>query len=300
MEILGETALHLPVTADCDLPHISTQPSRTRSGRRRLIDLYEREYTIVPADRPDRRRTAHGLRYQVYCIENAFEDAATHPDCLEADEFDGHAVQHLLQRRSDGAAIGTVRLILPVDDGRPGGLLDCLPFNRLARQVVPRLDLLLPLDRMAEVSRFCISKELRRRRDGSPADGQEARQGLALARYATLGLIRGLIGASIDRGITHWCLVVEPALLRFLSGLGFHFEPLGPVVEYHGVRQPCHADLATLIQGVLRERPEVWEVITDDGRLLPPPGPVQERCAPRSRLRFHAPLPTGKVEFAAA
>jgi len=271
--------------------------------RQRLIDLYEREYSIVPADRPDRRRAAHGLRYQVYCVENAFENAAAHPDCMEADEFDGHAAQHLLQRLSDGAAIGTVRLILPVHSGRPGGLLDCLPFNRLARQVVPRLDLLLPLDRMAEVSRFCISKELRRRRDGGQKAG--AGQGFALARYATLGLIRGLIGSSIDHGITHWCLVVEPALLRFLGGLGFHFEPLGPVVEYHGVRQPCHADLATLIQGVLRERPDVWEVITDDGRLQPSqapvPGPVHGPVpAPHSRLHFRTPLPARKAEFAVA
>ena len=138
LNISVETALHLPVTAERTLPP-ALKPSQPRLVRQRLIDLYEREYSIVPADRPDRRRAAHGLRYQVYCVENAFENAAAHPDCMEADEFDGHAAQHLLQRLSDGAAIGTVRLILPVHSGRPGGLLDCLPFNRLARQVVPRM-----------------------------------------------------------------------------------------------------------------------------------------------------------------
>lgn len=233
-----------------------------RTARERLIDLYESEYRILQADVPERRRAAHGLRYQVYCVENQFEDAATHPDGMEADEFDGHAVQYLLERRSDGAAIGTVRLILPVRDR----LADCLPFSRLCRRVVPRLDLLLPLDRMAEVSRFCISKELRRRPDSRTSQSRAA----ALSRYATLGLIRGLVTASLEHDIRHWCLVVEPALLRFLGSLGLQFDTLGPVIEYHGRRQPCHADLATLLEGVRQRRPEVWEVITDDGRLVPP------------------------------
>ena len=252
-------------------------PAERRPGRKRLIDLYESEYVVLPADRPERQRAAHGLRYQVYCVENQFENAATHPDCMEADEFDGHAVQHLLQRRSDGAAIGTVRLILPVEDR----LADCLPFSRLCRRVAPRLDLLLPLDRMAEVSRFCISKQLRRRSDGRAAQSRAA----ALSRYATLGLIRGLVAASLERGVGHWCLVVEPALLRFLASLGLHFEPLVPVIDYHGRRQPCHADLATLIEGVRLHRPDVWEVITDDGRLVPQPL-RHEPQADRRRLRF--------------
>lgn len=237
---------------------------------------------MVPADRPDRRRAVHGLRYQVYCVENAFEDAATHPDGLEADEFDGHAVHHLLQRRCDGAAIGTVRLILPVENR----LKDCLPFSRLCQAVAPRLDLLLPLAQMAEVSRFCISKELRRRPGGPTVPGLRA----ALSRYATLGLIRGLIAASLERGVGHWCLVVEPPLLRFLAGLGLHFEPLGPLVDYHGLRQPCHANLATLIEGVRAHRPDVWEVITDDGRLVPSLAPSPAQAAIRRRLAFRTPL----------
>jgi N-acyl amino acid synthase of PEP-CTERM/exosortase system len=234
--------------------------------RQRLIDLYEREYVVLAADRAERRRAAHRLRYQVYCLENPFEESAAYPDGLECDEFDDHAVQSLLQRRVDGAAIGTVRLILPVE-GRAG---DSLPFQRLCRPIVPLLDLLLPVDTMAEVSRFCISKELRRRPPTQGSGAEPARRIASLSRYATLGLIRSLVENSIDHGVTHWCLVVEPALMRFLASLGLQFHPLGPLVEHHGLRQPCHADLATLLGGVREQRPEVWEVITDDGRLAVP------------------------------
>ncbi len=242
--------------------------------RRRLIDLYDHEYLVLAADRAERRRAAHRLRYQVYCLENPFEDQSQHPDGLEQDEFDDQSVQSLLQRRSDGAAIGTVRLILPDPTNLRGGL----PFHRLCRPLVPLIDLLLPVNSMAEVSRFCISKELRRQKAGSgPSQA-------TLSRYATLGLIRSLVEASIENEITHWCMVVEPALLRFLATLGLKFYPLGPVVEHHGLRQPCHADLAMLLQGVRERRREVWEVITDDGRLMPAPSAVGAGTDPQAML----------------
>lgn len=245
-------------------PNVSTTcddetSSISRAERTRLIDAYDREYLVLPADRIERRRAAHRLRYQVYCLENPFEDRSEHPDGLEEDEFDDHAVQSLLQRRADGTVIGTVRLILP----DPGDVRGVLPFHRLCRPRVPLVDLLLPVGSMAEVSRFCISKELRRQRPGASAS--------TLARYATLGLIRSLLENSIDNEISHWCMVVEPALLRFLSALGLQFYPLGPLVDHHGRRQPCHADLTILLNGVRERRREVWEVITDDGRLVPPP-----------------------------
>lgn len=248
-------------------PAAAKLESAATSERERLFDLYRRAYEILPVNSDCRRRAAHRLRYQVYCLENPFESAAEHPDGLEIDEFDDHAVQTLLRRRSDRAIIGGVRLILPVDDHVSGGL----PFLRLCQPRVPFLDLMLPLNRTAEVSRFCISKELRRRASGKA----EA----PLARYATLGLIRSLVASSLDNGITHWCLVVEPALLRFLAILGLRFNPLGQPVEHHGLRQPCYAELATLLEGVRTLRPEVWEVITDEGRLAPLAGPeVSDPC----------------------
>ena len=214
---------------------------------------------MLPVNNARRRLAAHRLRYQVYCRENPFERAADHPDGLERDEFDGHAVQSLLRRRSDHAIIGAVRLILPEIEHGAGGL----PFLRLCRPLVPFLDMMLPVQSLAEVSRFCISRELRHRAGG----GADA----TLARYATLGLIRSLVEASIDNGVSHWCLVVEPALLRFLAILGLKFHAVGPLVEHHGRRQPCHADLAMLLDGVRARRPDVWEVITDAGRLAPRP-----------------------------
>jgi N-acyl amino acid synthase of PEP-CTERM/exosortase system len=58
-------------------------------------------------------RAAQRLRYQVYCVEKQFEDAAAHSSKLEIDEFDSHAVHGLLVHRTTGIELGTVRLVLP-------------------------------------------------------------------------------------------------------------------------------------------------------------------------------------------
>jgi N-acyl amino acid synthase of PEP-CTERM/exosortase system len=71
--------------------------------------------------------------------------------------------------------------------------------------------------------------------------------------------------------MTHWAAVMEPALLRLLTRLGIHFNPLGPLVEYHGRRQPCWIELGVMLDRVHAERPDVWDVITEGGRLWPQP-----------------------------
>jgi N-acyl amino acid synthase of PEP-CTERM/exosortase system len=62
--------------------------------------------------------------------------------------------------------------------------------------------------------------------------------------------------------------VVEPALLRVLRNFGLVFTPVGPLVDHHGRRQPAAANLNELLATCRRLRPDVWSVITDDGKLL--------------------------------
>jgi N-acyl amino acid synthase of PEP-CTERM/exosortase system len=61
---------------------------------------------------------------------------------------------------------------------------------------------------------------------------------------------------------------MEPALLRLLSRFGIYFSPIGPMVNYHGMRQPCHTNVERLLERVHKERIDVWEIITDNGRLM--------------------------------
>lgn len=231
-----------------------------------LVDCYQAMFEALPATTPRLREAALRLRYQVYCIERGFEDAAAFPDGMESDEYDRDSVHGLLLHRVTGDVAGTVRLVLPRPDG------GCrLPIHSVCRGPAAELLNQLPSRRIAEISRFAVSRVARP--GASDSSGEAVDLGLGPQRrilpYITLGLIAHAVQATRAFGIEYICAVMEPGLLRLLSRFGIHFAPLGPLVEYHGIRQPCVAEIRELIARVEEERPDVWEVITDRGACLP-------------------------------
>lgn len=236
----------------------------------KLMDVYSKYFDVVRADTPELAREAFRLRYQVYCVENAFENPDEHPDGLETDEYDSHSVQSLLIHRASGMVAGCVRLILPEPNAPERGL----PIFSLCRD--PRLagDRLLPARSTAEISRFAISKAFRRRAED--VNGASAVPALPRSEerrvipHITLGLMKAVAWMSHEHGITHLCAVMEPALLRLISRFGLFFTPLGPLVSYHGQRQPCFAPVESLGEGVRNHRPDALELITEAGRYYSP------------------------------
>ena len=110
----------------------------------------------------------------------------------------------------------------------------------------------LPRLRIAEVSQFALSKQLRA---VSACSGSLAR----------LALVRGIVQLSACMRLTHWCALMEPKLLRLLGTSGIHFMPMAGLVEHHGLRQPSVVGLPEMLERVYREKPAVWEFITDGG-----------------------------------
>ena len=263
LENIGPAVSTNPFAAKPSRP-ATPQDSATRAAR----ELYRQYFDTVVVGDDDRelRDEAFRLRYQVYCIENPFEDPEDNPEGLERDEFDDRAVHCLLLHKRSRAWAGAVRLILPNKDD---------PAHSFALQDVCTDPMIgdpqrFPVERMAEVSRFCISKDFRKRQgdwlypqSNEPEDRQDERR---VVPNMTLGLIEGLVDMSLDNGIRYWCAVMERPLLRLLSRLGIHFENIGPLVNYHGRRQPCFIRLDSMLERVREERPDVWEILTDGGR----------------------------------
>ena len=245
----------------------------------RLIDAYNRYFEVMLVDdKPDLINEVYRLRYQVYCLEHPFEDPAQFPDQLERDIYDNRSHHSLLIHKPSGVIAGTVRLILPCAANPAGSL----PIDSVCHEPELNNSAQLPRASMAEVSRFAVSKSFRRRvgEAGSPtavteeslAAMEAARNDMAdrrLAPHITLGLIESLVAMSTKSGVTHWCSVMERALLRLLSRIGIYFENLGPQVEHHGRRQPCFIKLSTLLARVKEERFDVWEILTREGRIGP-------------------------------
>jgi N-acyl amino acid synthase of PEP-CTERM/exosortase system len=211
---------------------------------------YAEYFDIIRADSPALLDQAYLLRYQVYCLEHPFEIAAEHSDGRERDEDDDRSVHTLLVHRQTGVFAGTVRTILPLEvQRRP------LPIHRILASQNGGLTNRFPAHSTAEISRFAVSKEFRRRRGEErypdanvPGTAPAAPTERQMIPYITFGLIRGVVEVCREHGISHICAVMEPALIRILGRFGLEFQAIGNLVEFHGVRQPCVARIADLVE----------------------------------------------------
>jgi N-acyl amino acid synthase of PEP-CTERM/exosortase system len=247
-----------------------------------LFEVFHRHFSVIPANSPDLQDQAHAIRYQVYCVENAFEDPQQHPSGRERDHYDDRAIQSLVLHPESKHYIGAVRLIMADPDNHEAPF----PVEVRCQQsfVDPEALNFLPRHSVAEISRFAVSKGFKRsileygairETDNSivaDAKGEgafPALMGQQLLPLATLGLFAGIVRMSAENGITHWFAAMQPTLLRLLSRFGIYFQVLGPVVDYHGQRQPVIGVIDEVLAGIYRERRDVWELITDFGRIWP-------------------------------
>jgi len=204
------------------------------SGWQDFLSCYREHFEVVRASTPTLLDQVYRLRYQVYCVENAYEDPDRQPGGLETDIYDERSVHALLVHRGSEAVAGTVRVILPGTDQQSPPL----PINIVADSEQRELLRRLP-HCTAELSRFAVSKEFRQR----CADPEDRR----MLRYITIGLIRGALEMCRDNDIQYVCAVMERSLIRLLGRLGFVFDHLGGLIEYHGARQPCVAQVNQIV-----------------------------------------------------
>jgi N-acyl amino acid synthase of PEP-CTERM/exosortase system len=249
-------------------------------------------FEIVPAIAPSLREAAYRLRYQVYCVEHGFEDPRGR-DGLETDHYDDHSVHSLLVHRASGLVAGTVRLILPVQ--RRGTA--SLPIGSLCVDRRLRDPLVFPPERTAEISRFAVAKAFRRavRGEASDAHGRSGRRALSFhlsmaMPYITLGLMKAVGHMAARNGITHLCAIMTPAMLRLIGRLNISFEPLGPTVTSHGVRQPCFAEMDRLATIIPRDEVDFFRLKNKIG--------INRGSWPVASSRYQAPRdPDASAEF---
>src|SRR5579864_5647353 len=191
-------------------------------GGASLAAAYNEHFDVVHATTPALLDEAYRLRYQVYCVENPFENPAEHVDGRETDVDDDRSVHALLVHRRTGITAGTVRVILPVEKQlRP------LPIHRVTRS--PLLDE-MPHHEMGENSRFAVSKEFRCRLGenryadvGYTGHTSTYANERRVVPYITFGLIRGVLEICLEFRVRYICAVMEPPLIRLLARIGLVF-----------------------------------------------------------------------------
>ena len=221
---------------------------------------YDRHFDVIRAATPRLVREAYRLRYQVYCVEHPFEDPEQQVGACESDDYDDRSIHTLLLHRRTGEIAGTSRVILPNEPRfRP------LPMATLLQGSDRRRFDSFPVAHTAELSRFAVSKQFRRRLgeqrypDVGFGDAALIETERRLMPFISLGLIRGLFGICLEYGITHLAAVMEPPLIRILHRLGLDFTPIGGIVMHHGLRQPCIASLDDLIEHSRETDSIVWQ-----------------------------------------
>jgi len=143
---------------------------------------------MVPAISDELKVEVYKLRYQVYCIENKFENCVQYHDGLEFDDYDQRSVHYLIQHRKSGEYAATTRLILPnVDNPKKLFPLEqyCMIDNVAVMQSINRTHL-------AEISRFCVSKAFKKRKNEAytlAAIGSDRQEYFSLDEKRTFPLI---------------------------------------------------------------------------------------------------------------
>lgn len=234
-------------------------------------ESFNRYFEMVPAVSEALKNEVYRLRYQVYCAETAFLDCKRYHDGLEYDAYDDTAIHYLVRHRKSGIYAATTRLIVFNGDAQDR----LFPLEVHSRIDNPDLLQRLPRAKLAEVSRFCVSKEFKKRQAefgtltgvGINVEQAYTENERRSFPHITLALIAALIKISDDRDIHYWYAVMEPALLRFLSTLGIYFTAIGPLTDYHGIRRPCVIKVNDLLDGVAKKNPGLWDMMTDNGSL---------------------------------
>lgn len=211
-------------------------------------DFY-RDFELLPAESSEHIARSQRLRYQVYCTEHGFLNPDDYPDQREVDQFEDRAVHTLLRHRQSGEIIATVRMVL-ADAADPNRHF---PIERgeVLRHLLQDYGWAIPRESIGEISRLAVVKEFR-------------------LPGVIVGLFKAILAMTARKNVTHWYAVMEPSLLRLLRQSGIKFTPVGPLVDYHGLRQPCVAVAEEVLANVRQHRPAIWDFVTDSGATVLP------------------------------
>jgi len=236
----------------------------------KIIDAFNEYFEIIPAVSDQLKNEVYKLRYQVYCLETGFEKVELYPDGVESDEYDNSSVHYLIQHRKSEVYAATTRLILP-DVTNKEKLFPIEIYTQIDNHVVLKN---IARDNLAEASRFCVSKTFKRRKNepgsltgiGSDMEPYFTGDERRVFPHLTIALFACLIKMSDENGIYYWYAVMEPALIRYFSSLGIYFVGIGPLIDYHGKRQPCIINVRDLLDGVAKKDLDLWDMMTNKGR----------------------------------
>ncbi|MFY0668383.1 MAG: PEP-CTERM/exosortase system-associated acyltransferase [Alteromonas stellipolaris] len=219
--------------------------SKALSGYQKLQEVREISshfsayLTPLIANNKDLKEQSYGIRHQVYCVEEGFEPERESK--LEIDEFDAYSTACMIEHKKTHRFAGTVRLVRPQKED------ELLPIEKYCPSSITHPELNpanFKRSEICEVSRLAVPEEFRRRKsdkfDGASTGvintSTYSETELRCFPFIAIGLYLAAASISINSGIKHTYVMMEPRLARSMRFIGIKFEQIGPVVDYHGKR----------------------------------------------------------------
>ena len=210
--------------------------------------MFDERYEVFLADNETARQIHHKVRYQVYCLEEGFEDRNDFDDNQEQDEWDTRSAHFTVRSKQSGEWVAAMRIILP---GR-----EPLPIEDMCHIQHAEIP---PNNSIAEISRLCIVDKCRRK---NPSDSSSQEQAITYPHIVNhtqspvanervqkseiiLGLLRAAVDYSYENGISNWYFLTRPALARIINRLCIQLNKVGSPCDHRGIRYPFAANLRT-------------------------------------------------------
>ncbi|MCB1902630.1 MAG: PEP-CTERM/exosortase system-associated acyltransferase [Gammaproteobacteria bacterium] len=234
-----------------------------------ITDSFHAHLEARKAINDELKNNAYQVRYNVYCVERGYEDKSKFPDRLERDEFDDESAHAVVRHKESKKPVGVVRLVLPNKSNPDRRFPIETHFGRRFDMSVLK-EFGYSRNNIAEVSRFAVSKlsliQLQKQLAvdvGGNYSYLKRQDPRLLLPHISLGLIALLFAISDEHGIDYWFAAMEPSLSRLLTRLGIVFTPIGPVMNYHGERQPMIARVDDLLNTIAHSRKDFYRLIID-------------------------------------
>ena len=211
------------------------------------ISPFDKHFEVILADTEYSRHVHYQLRYQVYCLDECFEEQDDSREEIERDDWDDHSTHFLVRSRQTGEWVAAMRLVTP-DSNRE------LPIEQLCT-INPFVATTSSGNRIAEISRLCILNSYRRRQSARvlPFAVDSARKQDGISAIQTdispsrslimKGLLRAASVYSYDNDIPYWYFLTTPGLARIVNRMGVQMIKAGSACNHRGIRYPFLANI---------------------------------------------------------
>ncbi len=204
------------------------------------------------------------IRHKVYCEELGLEDIRNNEQ--EDDEFDPRSIFSLIKHKPSNTFTSCVRLVTSKSPS------ELLPIEKYCLASMTEQDFMperFHRTEIAEISRLAVNLGFRRRKSdqfkgactGAISQANYSETELRCFPFIALGLYMAAISTSMNCGIKHVYVMMEPRMARNMKYIGINFKQLGPPIDYFGWRAPYYINPEVFTDNVSAGFKSLYKVI---------------------------------------